>query len=279
MSICIVTDSCADLPEEFVSRYNISVAPFLSIFEDKTYRDGVDITPQQFYEKLARSNYIPTTGMVTPGYFSEMFAGLLRKYDTVIALIFDSKLSGAYNSAVTAAKNFPEDAVVVVDTKGATLGQGLTVIKAACMADRGATKEEILKEANRMVDDIRYAIVLGSLDYLHKGGRLSSSQRIVGNVLNIKPIMGLDDGTPYIMERARGMKRAYRFVVDYIKSFDTSLEGKTIGLSYTNAVKEGNELERIIKENFHPAEIVKSQAGAAIGTHVGPQTIGVYFER
>lgn len=279
MSICIVTDSCSDLPDEVLNRYGIVVAPLTANFEDASYRDGVDIKPAQFYEMLAKSKTIPTTGMVTPDYFSELFDKLIKQYDTIIGLFFSSKLSGTYNSAAVARDRFPEEDITVVDTKGATLGEGLIVIKAARMVEQGASKEEILKEVNRMISTMRYALVFNSLDYLHKGGRLSSSQRMIGNLLNVKPILGIEDGELKIMERARGKKKAFQWIINYIKSFNVDLENKTIGINHTNSPEDADELEEIIRNNFRVGEIIRSQAGAVIGTHAGPEAVGIYFEK
>ncbi|MDI6618045.1 MAG: DegV family protein [Clostridiales bacterium] len=279
MSICIVTDSCSDLPEELINQYGIVVAPLITNFEDASYRDGVDIKPSEFYEMLANARSIPTTGMVTPEYFKELFARLIKEYDTIIGLFFSSKLSGTYNSAVVAKKNFPGEDITVIDTKGVTLGHGLIVLKAARMVEEGTAKEEILKEVNRMIPNMKYALAFNNLDYLHKGGRLSSSQRIIGNLLNVKPILGVEDGELKIMERARGKKKAFQWIVDYIKSFNVNLKSKTIGINHTNSPEDADELERIIMDNFKVGEIIRSQAGAVIGTHAGPEAVGIYFEK
>ncbi len=278
MSICIVTDSCADLPEEIVnSTKNLTVAPLIAVFGDKTYRDGVDIKPPDFYKLQAQSKELPSTGMVTPGYFTDLFAGLLKEYDAVIALLFSSKLSGTYNSALAAKDGFPGKDITVVDSRGGTLGEGLMALRAARMAGQGASKVEILKELDRMVSGMQYMLVLGTLDYLHKGGRLSASQKIIGNILNIKPILNLVDGEIKVIDRARGKKKAFQWIVDYIKGLDIDLKGQTIGINHTNCVEDADELERLIRENFKVGELIRSQVGAVVGTHAGPDALGIYF--
>ncbi|TZE82576.1 DegV family protein [Calorimonas adulescens] len=279
MGICIVTDSCSDLPKWVIDKYKIVVAPLTVHFGDMSYRDGVDISSAEFYEILSNTKVMPTTSMVTPGYFKELFNGLINRYDSIIGLFFSSKLSGTYNSAVTAKGEFPDADITVIDTLNATLGQGLIVLKAARMAEEGASKDEIIGEVHRMMANIKYALVFSDLGYLHRGGRLSTAQTVVGNILNIKPILGIEDGEIKVIERVRGKKKAFKWIVDYIKSFNVDLSSKTIGINHSNSPEDADELEKIIKENFSVGEIIKSQAGAVIGTHAGPDAVGIYFER
>jgi DegV family protein with EDD domain len=275
--IAIVTDSLADVPEEFIKMYNIYVAPLVINIDGISYKDGVDLSKDDFYN-LLNEGKMPTTSQVPPTEFIDMFEDLLKSYEYIIAILLSSKLSGTYQSAVIAKNTLNNDKIFIIDSRNFSLGNGLIVIKAAEMALNGNSKDDIIKEVEDMIPKMRYIMTFDSLDYLYRGGRLNKSQAIIGNILNIKPIIMNDDGELKIVDKVRGRKNIIKWIIKYIRDEEIDFENQEIGLIHTGSLEFINDIENTLRSELGITKFIKSRAGCAAGVHAGPSAVGVFFK-
>ncbi|NLK01183.1 MAG: DegV family protein, partial [Clostridia bacterium] len=197
--IAIVTDSTADLPPEIIEKYNISIVPLKVLFGNKEYKDGIDIGPDEFYEKLEKSNTLPTTSQPSPGDFIKVYRSLLEQYTEIISIHLSSNLSSTVNVARLAGKDF-KDRIHVFDSKSISLGIGLLATEAAKSVQEGLRINEVLEKIKSVRKNSEVLFTLDTLEYLSKGGRIGKVSGLLGSVLNIKPIVRVNEEgiyTPY----------------------------------------------------------------------------------
>ncbi|WP_432665675.1 DegV family protein [Wukongibacter baidiensis] len=277
MGIRILTDSVADIPKEIAKELNIEVLPLTVNFEDGSYRDGIEISKEEFYEKLSKAKKLPTTSQVPPGDFIEAFKRLTQNGDEIIAILISSRLSGTYNAAVTAKDHLNNEKITVVDSKLVTFAQGLMVIEAARMALKGCSKSEIMDRVTYMKENTVCKIIIEDIEYLKKGGRLTPSQALLSKLLNIKPILTIEDGGVIFENKVRGNKKAIKWIINWLKTNEINLDKKTIGLIHSNNNKYLMDLHKELTENFSAEEIIESKVGAVVATHAGPGCIAIAF--
>ena len=203
MKIRIITDSAADLQPPY--RPDLTVLPMTVLFGERQYRDGVDLDHRQFYELLIESDILPTTSQLTPAQFEDAFQAAVDAGETVVCITLSSKLSGTYQSACIAAEEFPGQ-VYVVDSLNATIGVAILVQRAFELVDQGMDAPAIAKVLEEEKGQIRLVALLDTLEYLKRGGRLSSSAALVGGLLGIKPVVTVADGEVQVLGKARGSK-------------------------------------------------------------------------
>ncbi len=278
MGIRIITDSICDVPKEYVERYAIKVMPLTVHFGDESYKDGVDLTLEQFMTKLETAEELPTTSQVPPVEFMDAYKQELELGNKIISIHASSQLSGTYNSALIAKEQLGGDGIHVIDTMGVTMGAGMLVIKAARLAEQGIPPEEIAREIEASKEKLKHMIIVDTLKYLHKGGRLSLSAAVVGSILNIKPILTVKDGKLELFERARGIKKAIAVVLDTIRDNGWTLDGKVIGINHIVDLEHMNLLEEEIKREYNVKEIIRGEVGSVVATHGGPGAVALYFE-
>lgn len=278
MAITILTDTLCDVPNEFVEKYNIRVLPLTVNFGEESYRDGIDITADEFFRKLEASEELPKTSQINPPEFESVFKEELERNNTVIAILGSSELSGTYNSAVIAKNNLESHSIYVIDSKAVTLGAGLLVIKAARLADEGKSAEDIVKAIEESKNNMKQYFVIGSLKYLYKGGRISLSVSVLGSILNIKPLITVIDGKLEMMEKTRGVKKAIAIMMDTIKNKGWTLDNKVIGINHTICPEYAEYVEETINKLYKPKEIIRGEVGSVIGTHAGPGCVALHFE-
>lgn len=278
MSIRIVTDSICDVPEEYVRQYDMRVLPLTVHFGDASYQDGIDLTLETFLEKLEKSQILPTTSQVPPIEFLSVFKEETLKGNEVIAIHGSSKLSGTFSSAVMAREQLSDSRIHVIDSEGITLGAGMLVIKAAKLAAEGCPADVIVREIEESRKRMKHFIILDTLKYLHKGGRLSLPAAFVGSILNIKPVLTMADGKLVLLDKARGIAKAIAMVMDTLEEKGWSPEGKTVGINHIADPEHRDLLEAELKKRYHVKEIIRGEAGAVIATHSGPGAVALYFE-
>lgn len=277
MTVKILTDSVADVSEELAKELDIEVLPLTVNFEDGSFKDGVEITKEEFYEKLSKAEKLPTTSQIIPGDFIDVFEGLIKDEHEVIAILMSSKLSGTYNSAITAKEYLGSDRITIIDSEFVTFPQGLIVIEAARMALKGYSKSEIVDRIIYMKKNMECKFIIGDVEYLKKGGRLTSTQALIGKFFNIKPIITMENGILIFDDKVRGKKRALKWVIEWIRKNNYSLEEKTVGLFHSNNYEYMTELRKELTENFKVKEIIETKLGAVVGTHAGPGCIAIAF--
>jgi len=267
-----------DVPQEYVERYNIRVLPLLVNFGEESFRDGIDITPDDFFRRLENSEQLPTTSQINPPQFECVFREEIGNNNTVIAILGSSKLSGTFNSAMIAKDMVDSDNIHIIDSKAVTLGAGLLVIKAAKLAQEGRTAEEIVSEIEEATNRLKQFFIIGNLKYLYKGGRISLSASVLGSILNIKPIVTTVDGKLEMQEKTRGMKRAISVIMDMIEEKGWTLNDKVIGINHSICAEDAYYFEEVINAKYKPKEIIRGGVGSVVGTHAGPGCVALHFE-
>ena len=273
MSVKIFVDSTVDLVPEIKAQ--VTAVPLAVRFGEQEYLDGVTITAEEFYEKLAQSQELPTTSQPTPVSFEDAFRKAVEEGHEVICITIASKLSGTYQSATIAAEEFPGK-VYVVDSRNAAIGAGILTAYALKLAEQGMQAAEILEALIQKRKQIRLYFVVDTLEYLKKGGRLNAAVAVVGGLLNIKPVLTVADGEIKVLGTARGMKKAYAMLdQECIKNgVDRS---SPVLLGHTGA--DAEPLHKYVAEGttlWH-SEDPSTIIGAAIGVHVGPGAVAVCF--
>lgn len=277
MAIRIVTDSTSDLPATMLEELGVSIAPLKVLFGEEVYRDRIDLSNPEFYAKMSRYKELPTTAQVNPGEFIEEFTKHIDNGDQVIGIFISSKLSGTYSSAVIAKETLENDQIFLIDSKSASFGLGLLVIEAARMVSQGKSAEEIIIRIESLVDQVQFYGIIDNLENLKKGGRLSATSAFAGNLIGIKPIISLRDGVVVMAGKARGLKKAYSWVLEDIKKNKLDLNDKMICIAHAAAGVELNEFKQYILKECQPREIIEFEIGSVIGTHTGAGCIGLSF--
>lgn len=275
MSVRIITDSGSDIIEKLEG---LTVLPLKVIFGDMTYLDGVNLSHQEFYEKLVESDTLPTTSQVNPYEFEQGFAEAVQAGDEVVAIILSSRLSATYQSAMNAAMNFP-GRVYVVDSLNVAFGQRILVEYALCLRAEGLCAAEIAEKAEKAKHRIHTIALLDTLEYLKRGGRISAAAAFAGGLLSIKPVIAVDDGKVAILGKARGSRQGNNMLMEtaskYGVDFDMPLALGYSGLSDKLLQKYITDSHALWKGHEDKLRIVT--IGGTIGTHAGPGAIGVAF--
>ncbi len=277
MSVKIIVDSTSDLTPEVAQQ--VKIVPLTIHFGEKQYVSGVDIDSKKFYEMLVESDVLPTTSQPTPYAFSQVFQEVVDAGDTAVCLTVSSKLSGTYQSASIAAEEFPGK-IFVVDTLTVAIGGGILAEYALHLANSGMTAEEIAQDVLAQRQKVRVLALVDTLEYLKKGGRISSTVAFAGGLLNIKPVISVTDGEVKMMGKARGSKQGNNLLVQEIQKSGGVDFTKPLMLGYTGLsdallqkyIADSAALWEGQVENL-PVSIVSS----VVGTHVGPGAVAVAF--
>ena len=273
MSVKIVVDSTVDLTPEVKAQ--VKTVALSVLFGEQEYKDGVTIDPVKFYEMLTSSELLPTTSQPTPMAFEDAYRELVEAGHEVVCITISSTLSGTYQSATIAADEF-DGKVFVVDSRSAAIGAGLLVEWALKLAEEGKNGQEILEALIEKRKEIRLFAMVDTLEYLKKGGRLSSTVAFVGGVLNLKPIITLEEGEIKVAGKARGQKAAFSTLTKICQEAGVNTEEPYM-LGYTGISDEN--LTKYMAENsdLWPADSEKTIIGATIGTHAGPGAVAMAF--
>jgi DegV family protein with EDD domain len=275
VKIGIVTDSTSDLPQELVSKYDIQVVPLQVLMDDQHYRDGVDLSATQFYQKLKNSAALPTTSQPSPGAFVECYRALLRKVDAIISIHLTEALSGTVRTARMAREILPGANIQVVDSHSTTMGLGGVVLEAAKAVKRGMKIDEVLKLVESLREKVGFLVTLDTLEFIKKSGRVSAMQAFLGSILQIKPILKIVHGKVEVLEKVRTRREAIRRMLNEFKS-QIAVETKgVIAVMHTAAEGEAEKLRTLLQETFKNAEIIIGQAGPVLGAHVGPGALAL----
>ena len=268
MPVKIVTDSVADIPEKVVAELGITVIPVLLRFGEETLRDGIDITTDHFYERLASSKVMPTTSVPSLDMFARTYARLAGETDEILAVMLSSKLSGLYNAALQSTKLMEGKCrIEVIDSERAVMAQGFGVIRAARAAKAGAKMDEIIENLRGDLARSEIRAAFDTLEYLQRGGRIGKAQALMGSVLKVNPIITLKDGLVEPAGRTRSRAKAidalYDFAAGYKKLEEVAVEDAACP---TDADALTERLGRI----FPKERIYRSRTTPVIGTHTGP---------
>jgi DegV family protein with EDD domain len=268
----IVTDSTSDIPAELVTELGITIVPSYVMFGTESYRDGVELSREQFYEKLTSARVIPSTAAPPPDVYLEVYRRLSEETEEMVSIHLASRYSGIYNSAAVAAQGVSGARIAVVDSEQVTMGYGWLVVAAAEAAQRGASLDEIVALVHAMKPRARVLAALGTLEYLRRGGRVDWMRATVGTLLRIKPIIEVRLGQVNLVERARTLRRSLGRLLVLVQELGR-LERAIV--LHTNApdLASGfaDELQRVMPNWERSIE----QAGVTIASHAGPGAVGV----
>ena len=277
LAVRIVADSCSDIPESIAKELNIKIIPLSIIFGDDVYLDGKDLTNKEFFNKLETTANLPTTSQVTPGQFIEEFKELISSGDDIICITLSSEMSGTYQAAVTAKDFLKTDKITVIDSRSVTFSEGLIAIKAAEAAKEGKTVAELVDYINEMIVKIETLFIVDSLKHLKRGGRITSAEAFVGSLLNIRPILCVENGKLKPYDKVKGRKKGIKFIIDYIKKNNFDLSNKRVAIYNATDEEYMMQLKAALVENFEIAGFVQAEIGGVVGTHSGPGCVGISF--
>ena len=277
--VAIVTDSTAYLPKEFVQQYNISIVPLSLIWGEEVQRDGVDIQPNQFYERLSTSRIMPTTSQVTPAVMHDTFNDLLDQGYDVLGIFLSSKISGTIQSALQSLEMLDKDAsrVAIVDTLMTTMAMGMPVLTAARAAHAGESLAECQNTTENACRNTGVFFLVETLEFLRRGGRIGGAQALLGNVLNIKPILELSNGVIESVDKVRTKQKAMQRVVELAVDRVDARTPVWIAVTHANAEADAQTLLTAAQAELSPIETFISPLSPVIGAHVGPGTLALNF--
>ncbi|SKC75542.1 DegV family protein [Maledivibacter halophilus] len=275
--IKVITDSLSDIPKDIAVKYDISVMPLTVRFGTKEYKDGIDLTTEEFYKKLEEVEEMPKTSQVTPVEFKGAILEAFDKgYDSVIIINGSGQVSGTHQSAVIAKEEINRESIYVFDSTALAYGCGMIVVEAAKMAHDFRPLGEILEKIEKMIDGSQQIFSVDTLKYLHKNGRLSTGKMALGTLLNVKPILAIIEGKVEPIDKVRGNKKLYKRLIEVCKEKGLQ-KGAKIGLGHA-ANREGlSTLRSLIEEEISPSEIIETEVGCTIGTHTGSGVLAIYF--
>ena len=272
----IVSDSTADIVPDEAKRLGISVVPLNLTIDQDHYKDGMDITPREFYQKLPHAKKLPTTSQPSIGAFQDVFRNLTDEGAHVVCITMSAKLSGTYNSARMAAENFASGRVTVVDSTTVTGAEAFFVQTAVEMARLGKSAEQIVAELTDMTGRVQVIAALDTLEYLHKGGRIGAAATLIGGLLNFKPIIQVKDGEVKPLERVRSKNKAVQRIAELVK---TGGKLDRLCILHGDSQDEAGELALMLADAFPMKDIHQYSIGPVIGTYAGPRAIGVGLVR
>jgi DegV family protein with EDD domain len=275
--VAIVTDSTVNLPQSILKEYSITVASQLVIWDNKTYLDGIDIQPAEFYTRLQTSKSMPSSSQVSPITMRDIFSGLLDQGYEVLAIIISSHLSGTMSSAIMAKEMLPEKPIELVDSLNASMALGFQVLMAARAAKNGASLKECKVIAEKARDQSGVFFVVDTLEFLHRGGRIGGAARLLGTALNLKPILTVDGGKIEPVARVRTQRKAFEKMLNLLAEKLDRGSISRLSVLHANAASQADQLMSELVQRFHPAETIMTEVSPVIGTHTGPGTVGVAY--
>lgn len=275
MKIAVVTDSTSYIPKDITEKLNIRIIPLSVNFGDESFREDIDLTTEQFYEKLNTSEALPTTSQPAIGAFIELFEKLEQNYDAVFSIHLSSKLSGTYSAAKSASNMMEDLDVYLYDSELSAMPQGFYAIRAAELARDGAGPQTILKELDEMKERTKAYFMVDDLSHLKRGGRLSSAGALLGSLLSIKPVLHIVEGEIQPFEKIRTKRRALHRIYSMLEEDSKADIVKRAVFIHGNREEEALRMKETFEENFPKVETMISHFGPVVGTHLGEGALGI----
>ncbi len=275
--IRIITDSASDFTPEVSRQYNVDVAALTVTFGQETLKSGIEITNEEYYKRLMESDTLPKTAQVNPYEFEELYRKYIDAGDEIISIHISSKLSGTYQSAVIAKDSIGSDKIHVIDTKNVCSAEGLLVIIAAQMRDKGASAQEIVDAIYSYLPKLRLYIVLDTLDYLKKGGRISPAVAFLGGALGLHPVVTVNEnGEVDIVGKVRGKNAALKWLRE---RFNTNPKNPELPMlvGHADALDKGEALKQLLEQDGYKDILDDVCIGAIVGTYSGPDAVGTFY--
>lgn len=278
----VVTDSTADINPDLAKQLNISVVPLNVHFHDEVYKDGIDLDTAAFFHKLQLASIPPRTSQPSPGDFHKLYKSLFSAgYQGIISIHISKDLSGTWQSACIARDMLPEHDIHIVNSKSASMGLGLIVLNVAEKLAQGATLEETVNYAQHLVGEQRVMFGVDTLEYLHRNGRIGRAAKLIGGLLNVKPVLYIDvDGFVAPLAKLRGKNKFIPYLLQEAENFLDDFSGSVdVTVVHAQDPQLALELAREVKDRIAVRNVYTSEIGSVIGTHVGPGAIGIIVQK
>jgi len=269
----VVTDSCSDITPQLAQELGITVVPLYVQFGDETYRDRVDLSTEEFYQKLKTSKDNPTTSTVTPPDFAKIFTKLAEETKEILTITLSEKFSATYAAALLGKTMVKKDCrIEVIDSRQGAGAQMLLIVLAAQLARAGASLDNIIDQVKKAIPRIHIRMTFDTLEYLRRGGRIGKAQAFLGGLLKVNPVLGIKDGAAFPIARSRSRAQAMDLMVNFVKSLN-QLEAMAIEDATTP--DDVHTLAGRLKGVVPPERIYYSKVSPVVGTHVGPHVLAV----
>lgn len=276
--VALVTDSTSYVPKELLKDVDLHVVPSIVIWGEEEMRDGVDIQPAEFYERLATAEEMPTTSQATPSDFKETYEKIIANgQNDILSMHVSAKLSGTVASAEQAAAMLPNANIEIVDGHSASMGTGWALLEAAKAAAAGKSLQEVAAIARKCRDQGGVILLVDTLEFLHRGGRIGGASRFLGTALNLKPVLEVIDGAIEPVERVRTKKKAIARLVDLLEERVAGRSPVRLAGIHANALEDCQMLLDMASQRVNPIQKVISDVSPAVGTHTGPGTLGLGY--
>jgi DegV family protein with EDD domain len=276
--IRIIADSTCDLPQEMFSLYNIETVPLKVSIGGQTYDDKIDITTSDLFKLIEKYDELSVTSAPAPEQYRVLMEKATREGDSVICVCISSGLSASVQSATLGAQ-MAGGKIDIVDSRTTSLGCGLVTLMAARMAAEGASHDDIVRACREKVARQRTILILDTVEYLRKGGRIGSvAARMVG-ILGIKPIINVEkDGTNAVLHKVRGYQKGMEWMLHYVLDTARDLTKQTIGIAYSSLEGSARQFREMLERHVKPKEVLMCGLGSVVATHIGPNAFGVFWE-
>ena len=275
--VVIVTDSTAYLPQQYVDELGVVVVPLTLNWDGATYRDGIDMRPDEFYTRLQTSHTLPTTSQATVNDFTTVYEKLLSEGHSILTLPISRGISGTYDSVVQAMQQFPGAPIEAFDTRLVSMALSFQVLAAARAARDGASLEECKQVALKAYDHIGVYFVVDTLKYLHAGGRIGGGKRFMGTALNIKPILEIREGKIEAVKSVISINKALEAMVQLVEADIAGRKPVRISVFHALAEEKAKALLESTAERLHADEAILSYVSPVVGCHVGPGTLSIAY--
>lgn len=278
----IITDSATDMPKEIVERFGLHVIPTPVVIDDVDYFDGETIKTAEFYAILDDVNRDVKTYHINPDMFENAFRPYAERGDSVLYLCFSTGIAGTYNAANLAKQavleDYPDFDLTIIDSKSASIGFGLIVYKLLLLQEKGADKDTLIRAANFYVNHIRHVFTVKTLKYLIKGGRLSRFKGTAGELLDMKPVLIVDEaGSLQVLKTVRGHKKSLKALVDYVQENVSDPSCQIMGICHGEDSESLEYAKKLLLEAVSPKQLIEATVGCAIGAHTGRGIVGIVF--
>ncbi len=280
--VAVVTDSTSDLNSELAKQYNIRVVPLNVHFHDEMYKDGIDLDSAAFFQKLQNAPVPPRTSQPSPGDFHKLYKSLFSAgYQGIISIHISKELSGTWQSACIARDMLPEQDIRIVNSQSASMGIGIIVLNTAQKLAQGATLEEAVSYAQQLVGGQRVLFGVDTLEYLHRNGRIGRAAKLIGGLLNVKPVLCIDDeGFVAALVKLRGKNKFIPFLLQEAENFIRGYSGPVdVAVLHAQNPQLAQELAQEAKARIAVRNVYTSEIGSVIGTHAGPGAIGIIVQK
>lgn len=275
--VALVTDSTANIPDEYLDQYNIHVAPQILVWGNEIYQDGVDIQSTEFFERLSTAKVMPTTSQASPQSFHDIYQELLGQDFSILTVLISKELSGTLASAKQARDDFPGAPIEIIDSRTTAMAMGYIVLLAARAAENGAGLQECKALAEAACDNTGVIFTVDTLEFLHRGGRIGGGARLLGTALNLKPILEVRGGQVEAVERIRTRKKSLNRVIELVEARIAGRQPARIATLHANAPEAAQQLLEEANQRLNAVESIFTEVSPVIGNHAGPGTVGLTF--